>query len=72
MLEEKSVRQMLSTTKKTMCKDSILSSEKRVLKDRLELLDVMMRLRRSLGSPMEDDEIPEDLLTAVNNVKDYC
>ena len=55
-----------------MCADSILSSSKRVLKDRLELLDVMLRVRRNLGTPMDDSEIPDDLIEAVNNVKDFC
>ena len=62
----------MSKTKKTMCADSILSSSNRVLKDRLELLDVMLRVRRNLGTPMDDSEIPDDLIEAVNNVKDFC
>ena len=71
-LKGKSLRQIVSSTKKKMCNDSILSSGKRVLKDRLELLDVMLRVRRNLGNPMEDYEVPEDLFEAINNVKDHC
>ena len=53
-----------------MCSDSILSSGKRALKDKLELLDVMLRVRLSLGNPVEDFEIPEDRYDAINIVKD--
>jgi hypothetical protein len=56
-----SLRETVNRSKRQLCEKSDLSSSKRLLRDRFDVLNSIMTARKIRDDPMRDDEIPKDL-----------
>lgn len=56
-----SLRETVNRSKRLLCEKSDLSSSKRLLRDRFDVLNSIMTARKIRYDPMRDDEIPKDL-----------
>lgn len=56
-----SLRETVNRSKLLLCEKSDLSSSKRLLRDRFDVLNSIMTACKIRDDPMRDDEIPKDL-----------
>ena len=56
-----SLRETVNRSKRQLCEKSDLSSSKRLLRDRFDVLNSIMTARKIRDDLMRDDEIPKDL-----------
>ncbi len=56
-----SLRETVNRSKRQLCEKSDLSSSKRLLRDRFDVLNSIMTARKIMDDPMRHDEIPKDL-----------
>lgn len=56
-----SLREAVNRCKRQRCEKSDMSSSKRLLRDRLDVLNSTILARKLMDDPIRDDEIPKDL-----------
>lgn len=69
--DPQTVRQTMKRAKISLCNSSETTAESRLLDQRMKTLMSAMDVRERLGDPITKEELPDDLLKLVYNVKDY-